>query len=162
MQCSIEGCRKAVRARTWCGMHYMRWHTTGTTDARVWRYECALCNKEFGRSGAQGNNGFNKFCSAKCRNRYRVITTVYHISVKRYRALMAAGCAICKATDDLTVDHDHRCCPDKGRSCGECIRSALCGDCNRAIGLMREDASRLRAAAAYVTQARQPALFVAA
>jgi hypothetical protein len=143
-------------------MHYMRWHTTGTTDARVWRYKCGLCGKDFGRSGAQGNFGINKFCSAKCRNRYRVITAVYHISVERYRELMAAGCAICAATDDLTIDHDHQCCAAKGSSCGLCIRSALCGDCNRAIGLMREDANRLRAAAAYVAQTRQLALFAAA
>lgn len=27
--CSIDGCNKPSRSRGWCGMHYMRWHTTG-------------------------------------------------------------------------------------------------------------------------------------
>lgn len=32
MECSIEGCGKPAKTRGWCGMHYMRWRTHGTTD----------------------------------------------------------------------------------------------------------------------------------
>lgn len=33
----------------------------------------------------------------------------------------------------LSVDHDHRCCPDK-KACGECVRGLLCYNCNRFMG----------------------------
>ncbi|WP_084518142.1 endonuclease domain-containing protein [Microtetraspora niveoalba] len=43
-------------------------------------------------------------------------------------------CATCvnRHTDDngLHLDHDHRCCPKKGESCGKCIRGLLCWTCN--------------------------------
>lgn len=38
-------------------------------------------------------------------------------------------CAICGATDDLNADHDHR---------GDGYRGTLCGRCNRALGLLRD------------------------
>jgi hypothetical protein len=34
----------------------------------------------------------------------------------------------------FAVDHDHRCCPDRGRSCGKCIRGLPCGTCNGMTG----------------------------
>lgn len=34
----------------------------------------------------------------------------------------------------LAVDHDHRCCPEVGRSCGRCIRGLLCWSCNQMLG----------------------------
>lgn len=43
--CSVPECDKPVRARGWCGLHYMRWHTHGdvngfaprpTTEQRFW------------------------------------------------------------------------------------------------------------------------------
>jgi len=32
-ECSIEGCPNRLLARGWCGMHYERWRTHGTTHA---------------------------------------------------------------------------------------------------------------------------------
>lgn len=31
--CAVEDCQKVPRTRGWCGMHYQRWHKTGTTMA---------------------------------------------------------------------------------------------------------------------------------
>ncbi len=54
-------------------------------------------------------------------------------------------CAICQqecsTKRSLAVDHDHQ--------TGQ-VRALLCRDCNITIGLMKEDAARLRAAADYI------------
>jgi Recombination endonuclease VII len=50
------------------------------------------------------------------------------------------------------IDHDHECCPGRGRTCGKCNRALLCTDCNRMIGWSRDNADRLMAGAAYVLQ----------
>jgi len=51
-------------------------------------------------------------------------------------------CAICGEQTDLVIDHDH--------STGE-IRGLLCNACNKAIGFMRDDRSRLKKAIAYLS-----------
>lgn len=33
MNCKIDGCEKEVKARGWCGMHYMRWRRYGSPFA---------------------------------------------------------------------------------------------------------------------------------
>jgi hypothetical protein len=49
----------------------------------------------------------------------------------------------------LVVDHDHACCP-REQSCGACVRGFLCGQCNTAIGLLRESPAQMMSAARYV------------
>ncbi len=60
--------------------------------------------------------------------------------------LKAGPCEICGThADPLHYDHDHV----TGAFAGW-----LCGNCNRAIGLMKDDAERLEKAAAYVRRTR--------
>jgi hypothetical protein len=43
-------------------------------------------------------------------------------------------CAVCNRPGQrLQVDHDHRHCPGK-TGCRRCVRGALCGRCNTALG----------------------------
>ena len=51
--------------------------------------------------------------------------------------------------DDIHIDHDHSCCPGRA-SCGNCVRSVLCMDCNRALGFLRDDPDRAMALATYL------------
>lgn len=79
------------------------------------------------------------------------------LSWKQYDALVAAAngkCQICGKPDGdgknrLHVDHDHRCCSGSA-SCGKCVRGLLCGNCNRALGMMHDDVDRLLHAAIYL------------
>lgn len=82
----------------------------------------------------------------------RRLSWAFSISLVDYRALLSlqggacAGCQKPEASVDkrtrrpreLAVDHDRSCCPGV-KSCGKCVRGLLCGRCNRAVGLLRDD-----------------------
>lgn len=75
--------------------------------------------------------------SIKLKNRYG-------ITLEDYEAMVVAQdgrCAICRQEGKLDVDHDHD---------TLVIRGLLCRSCNLMIGVMHEDATRLRAAADYL------------
>lgn len=60
-------------------------------------------------------------------------------------------CAICETTNETVwhVDHDHRCC-DKIPTCGKCTRGILCHNCNRALGMLKDDSENLLRAYNYL------------
>lgn len=78
----------------------------------------------------------------------------YGVTREQYEAATLAGCEICGRTDKpLHVDHDHNCCPTRGRTsrtCGKCVRGFLCGPCNRGIGLFFDVPTALERAALYL------------
>jgi hypothetical protein len=59
------------------------------------------------------------------------------IDIYRLFVFQNFQCATCPTMHDdeigLHLDHDHACCPEKGQSCGECIRGLLCFGCNGAV-----------------------------
>jgi len=71
-----------------------------------------------------------------------------HLAEAEYDAMLerqGGVCAICKGKSSgrLVVDHDH--------ATGN-VRGLLCGSCNLALGLLRDDRGRLRAAMAYLEE----------
>lgn len=79
----------------------------------------------------------------------------YGITIEQYDALVRTQgglCAICKSSDPCGrsnsswhVDHDH---------VTGTVRGLLCAKCNRAIGLMGDDADILQAAVYYLKRSR--------
>lgn len=51
------------------------------------------------------------------------------------------------------IDHDHACCPGK-KSCGKCIRGILCAQCNKALGMLRDNVKTLLRLARYLDAER--------
>lgn len=73
----------------------------------------------------------------------------YGITPEQYDAMWSAQgecCAICKGTEHRGVswhtDHDHV----TGK-----VRGILCGPCNNALGLFKDDPVRIQAAVEYLT-----------
>jgi len=121
---------------------------------------CTACFRYF----RYDSNSFNKGVGlnnliAACK---RCTTIKKHgITFKQFSDMLEAQggvCAICKTSSLDTVrgfhiDHDHACCP-KTQSCGKCIRGILCGRCNPAIGLLKEDAEIIKNALIYIAKTR--------
>lgn len=61
-------------------------------------------------------------------------------------------CAICGATENLEVDHDHACCSGPGRTCGSCNRGFLCRRCNRLLGMAQDSPTLLMNALNYISE----------
>lgn len=65
--CSIDGCTRTARCRTWCGTHHERWRRTGTTDLirpstedRFWS-KVAPTGFCWEWTGARSNTGYGHF-----------------------------------------------------------------------------------------------------
>lgn len=65
--------------------------------------------------------------------------------VRRMERTQRFRCAICRKKEKLHVDHCHR---------TGMVRGLLCGNCNRAIGLLKDSPKNLRAAISYLERAR--------
>lgn len=96
----------------------------------------------------------------RLRRRELTLRDVYHLTLADWDHMLAeqgGGCAVCgggpsgpgRGGAQFHVDHDHACCPGVG-SCGRCVRGILCSNCNTMIGLAKDDAVRLLAAAEYL------------
>lgn len=105
---------------------------------------------------SDGLNGRCRRCHASAQKKAK-----YGIDLGEFEALLEAQggqCAICPATARadgvrLSIDHDHACCPGT-LSCGKCIRGLLCPDCNRGLGLFRDNIQSLLRAAEYLGRGR--------
>jgi len=70
----------------------------------------------------------------------KVFANRYGISIEEYENLILSHCgkcAVCKKTDKLFVDHDHK----SGK-----VRGLLCRKCNTGLGYFRDDVEILKSA----------------
>lgn len=168
--CAFEGCERDSKNGKLCVGHNQQARKGKPltplrrkirADLRNERGEkmCSRCDAWKAPDNFHGRKGQRDGLSPHCRDCDALMCTLrkFNLTESRYRQMLSdqgGVCAICGGVslngDRLSVDHDHACCPDRGRSCGECVRGLLCMDCNRAIGIMRDSPDRLRAAANYL------------
>lgn len=166
--CSVGGCTKGVNGRGMCTAHNHRAvrgtdmlapvrPTADRTQDDQGRKRCIHCAElkplDAFQADSRTTDGLKGAC-AECLHLSRV-ERQYNLMPGWYQEAAAAGCAVCGSghgSRRLHVDHDHSCCPEQ-TSCGACVRGLLCKECNNAIGIMRDDADRLRAAASYLERA---------
>lgn len=147
-----RGCRCDIcvedRKRIWAKNKLNRQNSEppehGTRSAYWnWGCRCDLCK--------EASKGFNR----EVQRRYR-----FGLEEKDFLNLLEGQefkCYICKKDFDLedtrniAIDHNHTCCPTSERkTCGNCIRSALCIQCNTALGMVYEDVETLKAMINYI------------
>ena len=118
---------------------------------------CTECGKGFRSSLGHPEVLTCGFDCAEERERRRSRLRTYGLTVAAYDQIweeQRGRCAICgKAEERLgrrfSVDHNHACCPGP-KSCGECVRGLLCGNCNVGLGNFGDNVHTLRKAIVYV------------
>lgn len=106
------------------------------------------------RSAKDGRGGYCKPCHIATMRANRIkkhgsernylMKYRYGISAEQADLMIAVQrqrCAICQRKRKLQVDHDHR---------SGMVRGMLCFDCNAGLGILDDDAHRLRALAEYL------------
>lgn len=98
---------------------------------------CLPCHSDFMRTA-------NATDTRYIENNRRAALRRYNLTLEQFQELLdkqGGCCAICGATTATKkgnrafyIDHDHTCCDQPNRSCGECIRGLLCHWCNCKIG----------------------------
>lgn len=109
--------------------------------------KCRECSNAYNRRWTK-SDGFKLGQKAR---RYR-LKWRYGVTLEQYEAMLnrqGGVCAVCRGASSkgtkLAVDHCH----DTGA-----VRGLLCDNCNRAIGLLGDDADVLRRAAEYLSAER--------
>ena len=172
--CSFGGCEQLQRGNGLCGGHYQqqrlgkalvplrpRWKST-TRDEHG-RKRCSGCTAWLDVAAfypsPKNTDGLTTYCK-RCDRNARLLRN-YGITLAQYEAMLEAQggtCAICggapKDGPSLHVDHDHACCPARKKSCGQCLRGLLCEDCNRVLGMFRDEPARFQSAINYLSRAR--------
>lgn len=143
-RCSVEGCEQHMRhsVKGMCSMHYQRLYLKGDIGGL----------KPLARV----------YTGVKRPRKDIKLWYDHNISLEDYTRMLESqgrACAICRTTQVpikgwFYVDHDHRCCPTKARSCGKCIRGLLCNNCNTGLGYFADNPEAMRRAAEYVTKDR--------
>lgn len=119
-------------------------HNTALTG-RGKNYWCKSCQKKYSEKYRN-----DKRAKVREANRQSHLKREYGLTAEAHKALLESHnnkCAICRADKDwggrkyLSVDHDHK----TGK-----VRGVLCNSCNVALGLLKDDPQRLRAAADYL------------
>lgn len=91
----------------------------------------------------------------KASGRLARLRTKYGLSEEMFLRMLAQQrglCAVCRLElgDDIAVDHDHRCCPGRQKTCGECVRGLLHKNCNAGLGMLGDDVRILVQATEYL------------
>jgi hypothetical protein len=145
--------------RGWCTDCLNAWQrshrVTLKAEAEAWRARTKHGSKGGAAAAASGDWLRNMAPVAKARYiRDANLKALYGISLPQYEKLLRLQdgvCAICarppRGKRPLDVDHDH----ESGR-----VRGLLCGNCNRAIGLLDEKPELFDRAKEYVVRFKWP------
>ena len=100
---------------------------------------CKSCRNEKKRARRQ-RLGDHDMHRDKCK-KYGLTMAQYDEMLEAQNGVCAVCGAACRTGSRLAIDHDH----ETGK-----VRGLLCRPCNSSLGLMQDDAARLRAAADYL------------
>ncbi len=149
MSCFVCGGKKRRRGFNTCSQfctdRLQFWQRSARSQMRKQQIKCVGCEKMFTPPRYDSN-----VCSTKCRHRaqsqlypqkiHKARAKQYGLSYEQYNQIVSRGCYApgCHETTGLQIDHDHSCCSGR-KSCGKCVRGALCKRHNLYLGHIEND-----------------------
>lgn len=84
----------------------------------------------------------------------------YHVDFNAMWDAQGGLCSMChgamlprgKQARSVVVDHDRKCCPQRGGCCGKCVRGLIHSRCNILLGVLESESSTLDAAKKYLAE----------
>lgn len=125
-----------------------------------------ICNEDGCSTVSRSLGLCNKHYDKQRRNKRMIdsenLKTTRNMTMDEYEyrlwVLQNGRCAVCKMEAPAPyeevrrwpVDHDHKCCPSRKKSCGECTRGILCIPCNSALNSRWDEDGWLDSALEYL------------
>jgi hypothetical protein len=173
--CSFDGCENSDKSFGLCAAHYLQQRQgkelaplkrTAEDIAAEIAAGVRTCSPTSGCGRTLPLSAFYNSVRSRSRlhlwcrecNRHKSIESRYGLTAAAWDAMFesqGSRCAICRSDKPgggrgWVVDHDHSCCRNNsGRTCGQCVRSILCHQCNITVGYL-ELHPNIEAALAYV------------
>jgi hypothetical protein len=133
-----------------CGIEKILEDFPKADNSRGRKATCRLCYNENYRNYYKNNpEQYTKHRAYVKKNDLVYRKQLYRHSLKEEKFLellnMYDGkCHSCKEEFATAIDHDHNCCPNSNKSCGECVRGILCNGCNTALGFLKDKSERIQ------------------
>ena len=132
-------------------------HVRKRPTSDVKRGKCGLCDIDKTAAERSGKSRRSQLPLDVRRNISHLKRT-FGLTPEQFQQMIESQnrkCDLCNREFVYTphIDHDHSCCPGK-KSCGKCIRSLLCHNCNTALGNLQDSPELLRKAADYIEKWR--------
>jgi hypothetical protein len=134
-----KSCARCGRAKALDEFH----KNSSAADGKC--YDCKQCVCTYQKERYRASAAVRKKIIS--RSRARIVRRNFGLTVDELEEMRssAVGCAICGGDDVSHADHNHDAVPG--------LRGFLCSHCNTGLGLFKDSASRLRAAAEYLEAA---------
>lgn len=142
-RCSVLNCDKLGETKGMCQYHRHLFVIGGHPDDMVVDLGDGFCVAVSCESVSIKNS---RLCG-----KHRKMTLRYRIPIDKLKEILSISkCQVCGRGDNLSIDHDHACCPQNYGTCGQCNRGVLCRGCNMSLGSTKDSPQTLRALADYL------------
>ena len=143
-KCIVKTCNKKHYSMNYCGSHYARLQS----DAGI-RAEIPVKSLIYGKENCDVVFCKNKHKARGLCSTHDATKRTYGLTSEELVERLSRPCEVCGVKDNLTIDHDHTCCPGR-TSCGKCVRGTVCQHCNRSMGQAKDSIEILRSLADYL------------
>lgn len=161
--CTVDGCEQQLSCRGFCRKHYYRWRTHGDPAVvkkphRVpvvdGQKPCSKCRRvlpvsQFSPSSVSSTGLMSQCAGCRAHGKRAAKYGLSRADFERMAEGQFGRCRICgeqPGMKGLVVDHDHA---------TGAVRALLCGPCNSAIGLLREDPAVFASAVSYLNHYKE-------